>query len=357
MTERKKAGIRDIAAEAGVSTTTVSYVLNNVEGKSVSTETRSRIIAAAKKLNYIPNAAARLLRTGRAQVISVRLTASLSTAHYSGMFEGIRRRLEEQGYGMMVFTDRASQNSADYIEACMASRADGILYIASDRQDIAPERLASIQEHSIPLSAIDCMGENPQISSVLQDYAAASTLRLQYLLERGVTRFAYIRGAASDAKEELRLDGFRSFLEERGLPYQIIRYNTQYRTQMALEEDLPSSYDQPFDARTATVLPFHLTAGDFRALREIVYSLPDDTGILAAYPPLQDAVSQALCARRYERQQKEPIPWHALSVSYAFPHFDIGYEAASSLLSALEGSAPRKLLLQPQIIPVDPEYY
>ena len=93
MTERKKAGIRDIAAEAGVSTTTVSYVLNKVEGKSISPETRERIIAAAKKLNYTPNAAARLLRTGRTQIVSVRLTAALSTAHYSGMAEGIRRCL------------------------------------------------------------------------------------------------------------------------------------------------------------------------------------------------------------------------------------------------------------------------
>lgn len=357
MTERKKAGIRDIAAEAGVSTTTVSYVLNKVEGKSISPETRERIIAAAKKLNYTPNAAARLLRTGRTQIVSVRLTASLSTAHYSGMAEGIRRRLEEQGYGMLMFTDRPAGNSADYIEACLAARADGILYIASDRRDIEPARLAYIREHKIPLSVIDCMGEEAELSTVLQDYAAASTLRLQYLLERGVKRFAYVGGSGTDVKDDIRLAGFRGFLEERGLPYEVRRFSTKFRTLMALNDDAPSHFDMPHDVRTATSLPYHLEPQDFRALREIIYSLPNDVGILAAYPPLQDAVSHVLCARHYELQEAETVPWYERTVSYAFPHYDIGYEAAGSLLELMQGGAPRKLLIQPQILPVDPVYY
>ena len=359
MTGRKKIGIRDIAAEAGVSTTTVSYVLNGVEGKSISLETRARILEAKKRLNYTPNAAARLLRTGRTGVISVRFTGSLAAVNYGSMVEGIRRCLEKHGYGMLVFTDQGTGDSAEYIEACRSSRADGILYIASDRRDIEPERLAYIRDNGIPLAAIDCMGEDRQISTVLQDYESASSLRLQYLLERGVKRFAYVGGSDQDVKDELRLVGFRRFLDERQLPYRIIRFNTQYRRRRIQEAHFEANFDSPFDARTATELPFHMEREDFRALREIVYDLPADTGILAAYAPMQNAVTQILCARHFtlDRKNEETIPWYELGVSYTFPHYDIGYAAAEALLHVLEGGEPRKLLIPPRVLPVDPAFF
>src|SRR4051812_3255570 len=65
----RRIGIKDVAAAAGVSVTTVSYILNRVEGKRASAETRQRVWQAAEELGYKPNNLARGLRTQRSQTI------------------------------------------------------------------------------------------------------------------------------------------------------------------------------------------------------------------------------------------------------------------------------------------------
>lgn len=65
----RRIGIKDVAAAAGVSTATVSHVLNRVEGKRISQETQQRIWRVAEELGYAPNSLARALKTQRSQTI------------------------------------------------------------------------------------------------------------------------------------------------------------------------------------------------------------------------------------------------------------------------------------------------
>jgi DNA-binding LacI/PurR family transcriptional regulator len=70
----KRTTSRDVADRAGVSRTTVSLVLNNVQGIQISEGTRERVIQAAQQLGYVPNAAAQALVSRRAQIIGLILT-------------------------------------------------------------------------------------------------------------------------------------------------------------------------------------------------------------------------------------------------------------------------------------------
>jgi LacI family transcriptional regulator len=72
----KRVTSQDVADLAGVSRTTVSFVLNNVEGVQISEATRQRVIAAADELGYVPDAAAQALASRRSQIIGLVLTRS-----------------------------------------------------------------------------------------------------------------------------------------------------------------------------------------------------------------------------------------------------------------------------------------
>ena len=77
--------IKDIAAAAGVSHTTVSYVLNKNPNQKISDKTRKKVLEAAKKLNYIPNENARSLRNDSTHCITVALEKSITHSRFRPM--------------------------------------------------------------------------------------------------------------------------------------------------------------------------------------------------------------------------------------------------------------------------------
>ena len=80
---RKQVGIRDVAAAAGVSVTTVSHVLNDTPHTRTSDDTRGRVKAAAEKLGYQPNRLARGLRTQASEMLGL-ITEEIATTPHSG---------------------------------------------------------------------------------------------------------------------------------------------------------------------------------------------------------------------------------------------------------------------------------
>ena len=79
-----------IAEKAGVSQATVSYILNNTQGKNISKETRQKVLKIAKELNYIPNSAAQQLRRKDTKCIAIRIATNLANRRYCLMLQGIR---------------------------------------------------------------------------------------------------------------------------------------------------------------------------------------------------------------------------------------------------------------------------
>lgn len=360
MPNRKKAGIRDIAAQAGVSTTTVSYVLNQVEGKNISAETTERVLAAARRLNYTPNAAARLLRTGAAKNIAVRLTATFSIPRYYSLLEGIRACLDESGYHMILLDDRPQNGYPAYIEACLGAKADGILYVSSNSGDIPEQELALIRRGGIPLAAVDCMVGDGELSSVHYDYYASSSLRVEALHRQGVPRVVYLSPDTDHVKIDLRVRGILETAEKCGMSAEIVPFNTrEYREDLRGKgrvtiEDI---MDFPFDVKKAETAAFRLEPEAIEKLRELVYGTPGDTGILYSFPMVQSLINDFLYKRHLLGLREGSLPWYALAVNYVFPHYDTGYEAAAMLLEAIDGKSPRKRDFQPLIIPINPAIY
>src|SRR5213078_2224325 len=97
---------QDVAKRAGVSRTTVSFVLNDVKEANISEETRQRVLAAAEELGYVPDAAAQALASGRTQTIGLILPKAqphprASSTHYR-IIEGLLEITQQFGVRLLV---------------------------------------------------------------------------------------------------------------------------------------------------------------------------------------------------------------------------------------------------------------
>ena len=123
--------MKDIARKAGVSVMTVSYVLNNTKNQTISEATRARVLEAAEALQYVPNAAAKSLRTSRSACIGVVAGQNISQRRLSAALEGIRSALENSGYDMLLTSGRAEDGGLPaYVGEFTRNRIDGVLYIS-----------------------------------------------------------------------------------------------------------------------------------------------------------------------------------------------------------------------------------
>ena len=91
---RARPTIKDIAAEVGVSHTTVSYILSGNTTQKISPATRKAVLDAAKRLQYVPNSAARSLRNNSTHCVSVAMEKALTNTRFSGLLQGIRESLQ-----------------------------------------------------------------------------------------------------------------------------------------------------------------------------------------------------------------------------------------------------------------------
>jgi LacI family transcriptional regulator len=126
---KKRITAKDIADKAGVSRTTVSFVLNNVPGVRIPDETRQRILDAANELNYHPDAAARRMVSGRARVIGfvVRQTAeqAFSDHFLPSVLRGVTQAAAEHGYRTLFEAIDPDNHDDAYTRLMLERHVDG----------------------------------------------------------------------------------------------------------------------------------------------------------------------------------------------------------------------------------------
>lgn len=339
----KRVTMKDIAVATGVSVATVSYILHNTPGKYISDDTRQRVLAASQQLRYIPNTSAQRLRTNRSNCIAVRLSHTLTMPRYHNMLQGIRSCLNESGYSLLLASHDARGSFAGSMEACMSGQADGLIYIAAEGIGIPDEELQRLRDWGIPVSVIDCMGSNPDVSSVVYDYYASSRIRMDCFLQRGFRKFLYIRPSYQNYKESARELGVRSILMER----EDVCVDVYHMK--CLSENWPV-----LNKRQSILTSKEL----MDEVRGNLDQLPRDVAVICYAREVQEVVSRLLFADSLRNPTPEASQWHYRSLSYHFPHFDAGVEAARSLLSELNGEKNvRKLSLQPILEYTNPELF
>jgi len=218
---------KDVAAHAGVSRTTVSYVLNNVEAANISEETRQRVFAAAEELGYVPDAAAQALASGRTQTIGLILPRRqtqprTNTTHYR-IIEGLLEITHQFGVRVLIDSVRETQQADSYVNLARNKRIDGL--ILSDLRVDDPA-LAKLVSDTFP---IVLLGRLPRIkvTSVEFDNRSGARAAVDHLVAQGHTRIAVINFApATFTGAQERLRGYRDSLAAHQIPFDetLVRY-------------------------------------------------------------------------------------------------------------------------------------
>lgn len=209
MTKRGRT-IADVAAEAGVSTATVSRALN---GGTISPEARARVEAAARRLNYRRNDLARSLATGRTGVVGV-LIPDVIGPLYARMARGIEEVLEPLGMHYMMVTDnRDLDQEVEAIHLLLARRVDALVVIGS-RLD--PDGLAEVVGDATPIVLIQPERDGGGRHTTIEiDNDGGIRAAVDHLVERGHRRIGHVSGLRRDA--DVRARALRGALAGHGL--------------------------------------------------------------------------------------------------------------------------------------------
>jgi len=216
---RPRATSADVAARAGVSRTTVSFVLNSRAGVTIPDETRRRVELAARELGYQPHGAARALAGGSSNTIGLVLRQSPEQVSVDALLAetlwGIGS--EAHGGGFRVLVEPLSPDDGHYSDLVRSQRVDGLI-VSGPRTD--DEELAALVDDGFPIIIQGSLPDLPATSVDVDNRAGARTA-VEHLVSLGHRRIGCVTNAplAYTAAAD-RLGGYRDAMEAAGLRFQ-----------------------------------------------------------------------------------------------------------------------------------------
>jgi LacI family transcriptional regulator, repressor for deo operon, udp, cdd, tsx, nupC, and nupG len=213
----RAARIQDVAKLADVSTATVSRVMATPE--RVSPEARARVLEAVARTGYVPNPAARSLRSQKTYMVLVVLP-DLSNTFFSKILRGIEETLFEAGYGMIISDlDGSPEKEAHFAAFTAAGRVDGAILLNGHLFGQSREGKGSAAKINIPLVALCEAIPDADIPQIEIDNRDAAERMTRHLASLGHQSIAYVSGPAENVLERERFRGYQNGLRASGLAF------------------------------------------------------------------------------------------------------------------------------------------
>ncbi|EHV9684039.1 substrate-binding domain-containing protein [Vibrio parahaemolyticus] len=271
------ATMKDIAKLAGVSTSTVSHVINKT--RFVSEEISERVNNAAKELNYYaPSALARSLKVNRTKTIGMLVTTS-TNPFFGEVVKGVERSCYHKGYSLILCnTEGDNERMRQSINTLLQKRVDGLILMCSSLEG---ERIDVFERYpDIPVVVMD-WGPMLFTSDKIQDNSLrGGYLAAKYLIDCGHTEIGCITGPLIKHQAQMRYEGYKRAMNEAGLEFNanwIIESDFEceggYQAfkKMAERGTLPSSIFVSNDM---------MAMGVINAANELGIKVPDDLSII-----------------------------------------------------------------------------
>jgi len=208
------ATIKDVAKRAGVSTTTVSHVINKT--RFVAEETRNAVWEAIKALHYSPSAVARSLKVNHTKTLGLLATSS-EAPYFAEIIEAIENHCFAQGYTLILGNAHNDlQKQRAYLSMMAQKRVDGLLVMCSEYPD---DLLQMLEENrNIPMVVMDWGASRGDFTDTVQDNAfQGGYLAGRYLIERGHRDIGAIPGQLERNTGGGRHAGFLQAMQEAGI--------------------------------------------------------------------------------------------------------------------------------------------
>jgi LacI family transcriptional regulator len=268
----------DIARQAGVSRTTVSFVLNNhVSSASISAETKDRVLEVAKKLSYRPNLAAKVLHTNQTHTIGFITDEIATTPHAVNIIRGAQDEALAHGKLLLIVNTGSDATIAETaVEMMLGRQVEGILYAAMYHQEVALP--ANMYEGSVVL--IDCFCANRSLPSVVPDEIQGGRTATEVLLKKGHHRIGFINSIDPIPATFGRLEGYKQALKAYDIPFDedLVRSHTSdsrggYRGTLELLQ-------LPVPPTAIFCFSDFMAMGAYDALRTLGISIPGDVAVM-----------------------------------------------------------------------------
>lgn len=210
----KGISIKDIAQQAGVSPTTVSFVLNGKgKEKRISEQVSKRILKIATKLKYKPNQLARGLRTGKTKTIGL-IVEDIANSFFSNVAKVVEDEADKYGYKVLFgSTEDNEEKAKGLLEVLRYRQVDG--YIITPTLNLDKE-IASLQK---PVVLMDrYFPDVTDFNYVVVDNFQGAFVAVSHMVEQGYRKVAIITTTSSQIQMQQRLDGFVDALKKHNLP-------------------------------------------------------------------------------------------------------------------------------------------
>lgn len=267
------ATIKDVAKASGVSTATVSAVINDTD--YVSPELRDRVLAAVRQLDYVPSRVARNLRSGRSHLIGLAV-ADLANPFYSRIVCAAEKAVSAWGYSLVVFnSDEKPENEKQILSRAQNLGCDGMVIVPVGSSD-------SYRPRQFPTRMpIVLLGRSLDFSidTVTIDNASAGRQATNYLLDLGHRRIGSITGPLHLSTSRGRLQGMQEAMAARNLsplPDHIRSGEFREESAYSVARDMLVRPDRPSALYVANGV---MAIGVMRAIADLGLRCPKDISV------------------------------------------------------------------------------
>lgn len=212
----KRATIKQVAREAGVSTQTVSRVIN--DRPNVAAETRQHVLEVVERLGYQPSAVARSLSRGRSHALGV-VTAGLKYIGPSYTLNGITERAQQIGYSLLLeeLPRFDTPKVGPILDALLARRVDGIIWAVAEVGRNRDELFERLDGLPVPIVLLT-MHQRDDVSIVATDNYAGGRVAVEHLIAQGYEHIGHVAGPMDWWESQQRKAGWEDPLREAGRP-------------------------------------------------------------------------------------------------------------------------------------------
>ena len=322
--------ISDVAKRAGVSTMTVSRVVNH--SGYISQETQERVEKAIAELGYVPNALARSLRFKKTKTIAL-VVSDITNPLFTTIARGVEDAASENGFSVIYCnTDESPHEESEYLYTLLAKQVDGILLVPARS---SRESITFLQERKEPVVVLDRRVSGVKVDTVRCDSIDGAYQLTRHLLDLGHRRIAVISGPAEASTAADRVAGYRQALDEAGVEIdpQLICFGQFVQA---------SGYQMVQQVLSVTPRPTAIFAannfisiGAYHALRDAGLRIPEDVSLVTF-----DDLPASLVLEPFLTVADQPA-------------YDMGHKGTELLLARLAGegpSDPQDIILPVRII-------
>lgn len=205
-----KVNIKQLAKELNLSISTVSRALR--DSYEISADTKKKVFALAKQLNYQPNPNASGLRGQKTKTIAV-VIPEMVNDFFSLVIGGIEKVTQEQGYYLLFyFTHGDYELEVSFINTLANGRVDGVL-LSMSRENNDNSHLLELNKNGIPLVLFDRVSDNLDSVKVTSDNYESAVTATRHLIDAGCKKIAYLQVHKNISIGKIRMNGYLEALQ------------------------------------------------------------------------------------------------------------------------------------------------